>query len=501
MGKKILLFLLSAFFSLILSQKKYPVILSSDLFLYEQILLGFSSSFPQEVEVFYWDLITPKEFFAKRKNLPFIITIGERATRETLPYFSGEILFLGVSSPRELYLKSKQVCGVSLDVPIKKFFQVIKEIQPHAQKVATFYTTPSGEYLAEEGKYQDMEYALRYFPQKIQEKDFSSSLEKLLPLDAFLLLPDPLYTPSRFQKLSKWAKENHILLGTPFKELLRGAAFVIEPDYIEIGEKGANMAEMLLKGKKCKDLGVKKVERTYFYVNPKYAKESGISLPPSILQRAQTSRIYLASLQLFQEGEYNAAKKLLEKIIEKDPQNMAAKRLLNLVIGESTKKIVDLYMKKAQKKEEEKKYLEAALLYEKVLEINPYLEKARILQKEAYEKEKKRILEEGKKKEKKGEIFSALKLYTEAIETLPIDTTEIQKAIESLRKRERKRVPALLKKGQELYKKREYEKAAKIFENVLLLLPEDKTAEEYLDLSKKKYEALRRVIRKNRILR
>jgi ABC-type uncharacterized transport system substrate-binding protein len=66
----------------------------------------------------------------------------------------------------------------------------------------------------------------------------------------------------------------------------QGALFSYAPDYIAIGRDAAKYVDRILKGTKPADLPVEQASRLEFVINLKTAKALGLTIPPSVLARA-----------------------------------------------------------------------------------------------------------------------------------------------------------------------------------------------------------------------
>jgi ABC-type uncharacterized transport system substrate-binding protein len=108
-----------------------------------------------------------------------------------------------------------------MDISVGEFFQTLKDINPDAKSVYSFYSSPEGEHSASEGEYNDLKYKLYYHKIKVNtQNDFDSYLEEIKgKADAFYMVNDPLYGKDQFEKLSEFAKNNKIILMTSFTTL------------------------------------------------------------------------------------------------------------------------------------------------------------------------------------------------------------------------------------------------------------------------------------------
>ena len=487
------------------------VLLSADSDIYEESLVGIRSVIESEVEVEYLNVIIAEQadlarFFAERKKagVSHIIAIGPAAARAAYqPENDLPVLFSMVSSPKSLKPGNKALCGVSMHLPVAEYFRTLKEISPRARRVHAFYSSEEGEFLAREGDYSDFAHKLLYTRTKITNiNDFQTSLDRLKGrTDAFYLVPDPVYNRERFLALSRFCAKNGIILMTSFRSLVRtGATFAFSPDYSKIGALTGRMANRLLAGKSsCAEEGVILPDRSSFFfsLNAKYARESGVKIPESILQRSRQVRLFKAGVNFFNEGKLNAARIVFEELLKKDPGNVTANYYLGIILEKLTGDEIKRLLADAEKFLAEKKFADARDAYRKIMEINPRFVGAKegfqaaLLAQSEYERAR------GLELEKSGRPFAAVLMLQASLATLP-GNDRARSDLNRIRAAQRSRVPELLRNGMASYNRREYANAIKIFENVLLVAPDNKEAREYLRLSRKKRAAILRLMEKNR---
>ena len=115
---------------------RIPVILSSDTEIYARGLNGIQATISARLQLHYLDALSEstgghEAFFASLESsalqFPMIITIGPRATRAALKHLKKiPIVFTMVSAPRTLGPKVGGHCGVTMDVPVGRYFETLK---------------------------------------------------------------------------------------------------------------------------------------------------------------------------------------------------------------------------------------------------------------------------------------------------------------------------------------------------------------------------------------
>lgn len=489
--------------SSLFSQKRKPieVLISSDNRIYEQGLYGIQSVVDTELNVSYLDIITSEmpDVSAYFKNLedsqiPMIITIGPsaaKAAKENLK--NTPILFSMVNAPKSLGLDQGNICGVSMDISVSEYFQTLNDIKPGIRNVYSFYSTNDGEFSSGEGEYYDLKYKLLFHKKKINDKkDFSKELKDIAgKADAFLIVNDPLYGKNEFEELSKFSKENKIILMTSFPALVKvGATFGISPDYSKIGVLTGQMANRIFYGSSsCDKERVQLPDQSSFFINESYAKESGIDLPPSIIERAKMTRLFDAGVNLLHEGKLNSAKIVFDAILKNDPGNKSALSYKQSIIEKLSGTKTQALLESAQNHMKNKRYPQARADFQRILSINSSNEIAKQGIQTSLTEQSEMERNSGLDYARNGKLFDAIKMFMAALRTQPTNA-KATADLNAIRSLESTNMPEYIKKGVKLYDEREYDQAIEIFENALLVVPGNKEAQEYLRLSKKKQEAI-----------
>jgi ABC-type uncharacterized transport system substrate-binding protein len=485
----------------IFADKAIEVLLSSDNRIYEQGLYGIQSVFEGELKISYLDIITAEQpdiasYFKAidDSGAALFITIGPAATKVAKENLKKTpIVFSMVNSPKSLGIDGGNLCGVSMDISIGEFFQTLKDIKPNAKTVSAFYTTNDGEYSAGEGEYTDLKYKLIYNRKKLADKkEFKSALEELKgKTDAFFMVNDPLYSNVEFEALSEFAKKNNIILMTSFPALVKvGATFGISPDYSKIGVLTGQMANRInLKSSTCAEERVLLPDQSSFFLNEKYAQESGVNIPPAIVERAKLTKLFDVGVNLINEGKLNSAKIVFEAILKRDPGNKSAFSFQQLILEKLSGTKTRELLISAENHFKNKNYAQARADYQKVLSINPSIASAKegIQASLLAQSEQERL--QGSEHAKRGKPFEAIKMFNAALRTLPTNA-QATADLNAIRSFESSNMKSYIDSGINHYNERNYNASIEIFENALLVVPNNKEALEYLRLSYKKRDAM-----------
>ncbi|HMW60912.1 MAG TPA: ABC transporter substrate binding protein, partial [Leptospiraceae bacterium] len=478
-----------------------PVILSSESTIYESVLSGIGSAMNRRLTVQYLDAIIarypdPAAYFQalEAQKPELVITIGSAAStlaRDNLK--QTPIVFSMVNTPRLLGVGSRNICGVGMGISIGEFFRSIRDIAPTARFVHAFYTTDAGETEAMEGDYLDYQNKLVFVRHRLSgPAELGSALEKIKGhSDAILIVNDPLYSRTAFEKVSSFSSQNHMILAAPFPALVKlGTTFGISPDYSKIGVQTGEMALRVLSGKStCYAELVQPPEHNAFYLNEDYAAKSGIAIPPKIVARAKLTQQFALGVDLLNQGKLKSARLVFENILKADPSNNAASSFLQVALERQSGTRVTELLAQADRYMAEKQFALAVSEYRRVLSINPNVPQARLGLDQSLQGQSDQERERAQALEAQGRPFDAIRTYMQALQTLPGNQNAIQ-GLAALRARQAPQMQELVRHGVQAYDARDYGEAISIFDNVLLVIPGQKEATEYLRLAQKKRAAL-----------
>jgi ABC-type uncharacterized transport system substrate-binding protein len=467
-------------------------------------ITGFQASFKGKSKVVFLQDIQSKEseekeFFDQYENSkkPFLVTFGRDATQAALrELHNTPILFSFVNSSRTLFTGKEKLCGYDWEIPIKEYFKVLKEIKPSAKKIHSLYSSNQGRYMVQGGEYQDIyqEMFLSHSPVGSNEEFAETFKELIQDSDAFLMVPDPIYDENNFSLLSEYCKTHGIVLMTSLPALVdMGATFAIVPDYTSVGEQTGKMGNDLLDNKIQCSIGPVFIPRNQkLYLNEEYAKESGMQIPQSVLNKVQSDKLLSMGIDLYYKGLYQSANNTFLKLLKTDPSNEFAKKYLKEIRYILTKGEFEKIFTLAENALKKKDYKNAAEYYKKILQLYP--ENTEI--KEQYnnalflDSEEKR--NEAGLLYKKGNIFNSIKKYLESAKLYPTNN-KAKSELLTLRTIENKKINTYIVEGMLQYNARKYGKSIELFDNILLLDPDNKVAFEYLRLSKIKKESFEKL--------
>jgi putative ABC transport system substrate-binding protein len=227
---------------------------------------------------------------------PPVVRAVQRAT-SSIP-----IVMVAVSDPvgmgfvTSLRRPGGNITGLSSAIPggfMSKILQLIKEAIPNASRVGLLYNegnqmnyaTASSSELAVAS--QALNLQLQYLAVRNPE-DFEKTLTaaSLKPLQAVFVVGDPLTFRYR-KRIHELAASRNVPTFVPAPEYLDGLGLMAYgPRLTDMLRQAAVYVDKILKGAKAADLPVEQPTNYKMIINLKTAQALGLTIPPSLLQRA-----------------------------------------------------------------------------------------------------------------------------------------------------------------------------------------------------------------------
>lgn len=177
-----------------------------------------------------------------------------------------------------------------------KRLELVKEILPNISRVAVL-PSPASRAYGNPGKRElELKQTAANLKIDLQILDVQSANE--LPtafatasksrVGAIMLLPDPtgIYFANMKQIIDLSIKHRIPVVGTTSRYANAGALMSYEPNEIDVWRRAATYVDKILKGAKPADLPVEQPTKFELAINLKTAKQIGVTIPPSVLYRA-----------------------------------------------------------------------------------------------------------------------------------------------------------------------------------------------------------------------
>jgi putative ABC transport system substrate-binding protein len=242
------------------------------------------------------------EFAAEllRLKVELVVTTNTRAAEaaakltSTVPIVvigSGDLVGTGLAAT--LARPGRNVTGLTALSPelSAKRLQLLVEIVPNLRRVAVLWN-PDGP--APRRAFIETQSASRFLALEITSLEVRTSddidrafatLPKTRP-QAMLVIVDPL-TSNNAAKIVKLAAASQIPAAYPYKYFaVAGGLIAYGPDYDAMERRAAYYVDRILKGSRAAELPIEQPAKFELVVNAKTARDLGVSVPMSILSRA-----------------------------------------------------------------------------------------------------------------------------------------------------------------------------------------------------------------------
>lgn len=270
---------------------------TDDSAFYNEPLLGFESELRKPVKDFDIDkdmekgLEIAREINEKKPDL--VVAIGSMAAHVAhQEIHDAPILFCMVLNPERYSLvSSRNVTGVSLNVPAKDQLEMLRSVRPGIKTVGVLANPANSGRMIEEGKAASRALGIDLVIELVRsEEDALRALRSLRgKIDALLLLPDKTVLNDHTVKfIVLFAHENRIPVMSPSpKFVARGALLAPSVDFREVGRQAGRMAKRILAGTRPQDLPVEGPEELRVVINRQVAGNIGLKIPASVLAEAK----------------------------------------------------------------------------------------------------------------------------------------------------------------------------------------------------------------------
>jgi putative tryptophan/tyrosine transport system substrate-binding protein len=210
------------------------------------------------------------------------------------------IVFVGVGDPvaiglvQSLARPSANITGLTSVVPggfVAKQIEILRELLPSASKIALLANPDSPMHrlaLAEEvpRTAQSLGIALPVVEaSKPEELDIAFASAAAQHADAMVVFSDTL-THNHAPRVVALAAKHHLPAIYLFRQQSSGGLIVYGPDLDDLFRRVGGYVDKILKGTKPSDLPVEQPTKFELVINIKTAKALGLTVPPSLLARA-----------------------------------------------------------------------------------------------------------------------------------------------------------------------------------------------------------------------
>ena len=211
--------------------------------------------------------------------------------------FSGPIIFCSVANPVLAGAGNSEtdhipnVTGVPTASPFQQTIETIQKVFPNAKKIGTLYVPAevNSEYYMNRAKEEAEKVGIEYVAVPIAASNEIMDAAKALVdknVDVIYQISDNLCAAG-FDTEVRVANENKIpLVANQIKQAKAGASLAVGWDFFDVGYKGAEIAIRVIKGEDPAEIPFQKMETVIMAVNTNAAKIQGVSIPQSVINKA-----------------------------------------------------------------------------------------------------------------------------------------------------------------------------------------------------------------------
>jgi putative tryptophan/tyrosine transport system substrate-binding protein len=207
------------------------------------------------------------------------------------------IVFAGVYDPAEIGLVTSvarpggNVTGLSQNSADfgGKRLELIKELVPKLRRVAILWHPANPTNLAQKKGVEVAARTVGVDTKSVPVQDpnhFGSAFDDARGVDALMQMDDPLFT-THFRQLAELAVRSRLPAIAGIREYVdAGGLMSYGADYADLYRRAATYVDKILKGTKPADLPIEQPSKFELVINRKTAKALGLTIPQSLLLRA-----------------------------------------------------------------------------------------------------------------------------------------------------------------------------------------------------------------------
>jgi putative ABC transport system substrate-binding protein len=172
-----------------------------------------------------------------------------------------------------------------------KRLELIREMQPNVSRLAVFWNPANAYQIRDENEVREAAHVLKIplLPLAVRSaEEFDGAFAAILAegADAMLVLADRVFLHNR-ERIVAFAAKHHRPMLSAYRELAEdGGLMSFGPSYAVMHRQAARYVDKILKGEKPAELPIEQPARFEFVINLKRAKALGLTIPPTLLARA-----------------------------------------------------------------------------------------------------------------------------------------------------------------------------------------------------------------------
>ncbi|NEP77814.1 MAG: ABC transporter substrate-binding protein [Okeania sp. SIO3B3] len=198
---------------------------------------------------------------------------------------------VGAGLAKSLDAPGANITGMTDRSPVARQLELIKEIVPGVKTLGTIYNAGEANSVTLVGMAKD---ACKDLGWKLEGVTIANSSAVFQAAKSLVGRVDAIYIPTdntvitALESVVKVADDNDIpLFAADTDSVKRGAIAALAVDYYRMGKQSAVMAKrILVDGEKTATMPIEDLKDLELFINPTTAKKMGVTLPASVLDRA-----------------------------------------------------------------------------------------------------------------------------------------------------------------------------------------------------------------------
>ena len=208
------------------------------------------------------------------------------------------VIFNAISDPVEAKLAKSEteamdgITGISDRLPVKEQLELIREILPDAKKIGILYTTSEANSVSTIKTYKELagQYGFEIVDTGItKQAEVAQAADNVLSkVDCLSNLTDNTVVSALAVVLEKANSKSIPVFGSEEEQVKNGCLASAGLDYFKLGVQAGQMAAKVLQGTDISTIPFETLKESKITVNKKTAASLGITVPESVLSKAET---------------------------------------------------------------------------------------------------------------------------------------------------------------------------------------------------------------------
>lgn len=272
------------------------VVKSRDIAPYNTAIEGFKKALDEEdikFRLVEYAIAEDRELVKEiRSQSPdLILSIGSKATKIATKIKNIPIVFSMVLDPRGSSFVGLNITGVSLDIPPRSEFQLLKSIISGIKRIGVIYNPKETQSAINNARFAAKRLNLKLVTVRVNswEEVYGAVRHIAERIDALWMIPDhTIYTPrSTHDILFYTLREGIPVVGLSPSYVKAGALFSLSCDYEDIGRQSGEIATRILRGESPSSIPIVGPQKSVLSLNLIVAERIGIEIPARVIRKAK----------------------------------------------------------------------------------------------------------------------------------------------------------------------------------------------------------------------